>query len=194
MKISKQIFYAALLILGALIGYSLTSSFYKGRIEKLKSEYVDKIDTLIVEKFDTITEYNPKPIFVTEIRHDTVPMYKLDTVNVHDTTRIVIPISSYYFTKDSLYDIWASGYNVKLDSINIFASNTTKIINKTLISPPKWQIGVNSGVGYNKYNGYYPVLGTIINTPSRFYFGGDINFYQNNSIGGNVKIGYYLTK
>lgn len=106
-----------------------------------------------LEKITVVTDT------VTVIRNDTVrygyPVayywsYR-DTLFVHDT--ILIREEKVY--KDSMYTAWVSGYQPKLDSIEVYPKTVTNYITNevtktvTKTKKPKWVISVGGGIGYN---------------------------------------------
>ena len=106
-----------------------------------------------LEKITTITDT------VSDTRYDTVrygyPVayfwnYR-DTLFVHDT--ILIREEKVY--RDSTYTAWVSGYQPKLDSIEVYPKTVTNYITNevtktvTKTKKPKWVISVGGGIGYN---------------------------------------------
>jgi hypothetical protein len=77
-------------------------------------EVVEKrvTDTLFFVKHDTITI--EKPIYINKKVIDTV------YISTYGKDSISIPISSYFYHKDNVYDIWISGYQSNLDSIKVY--------------------------------------------------------------------------
>lgn len=92
---------------------------------------------------------NSKPEVIKEITlTDTIYITKIDTLKIRDTvyrskkivdtmyvpnpnkdTVIILPIEQKYYGKDNLYDLWISGVNPKLDSINIYNKTNTVYVN-----------------------------------------------------------------
>lgn len=74
----------------------------------------------------------------TIIDYDAVPLTDFDTLYIHDTTFIAIPIASYHFA-DTMSDIWASGYRVTLDSVRYHFRDVTKMVTteKIITERPK---------------------------------------------------------
>lgn len=113
---------------------------------KIKPKTIIERDTITIVKFDTIRI--PKPIYIKEKVIDTIFVPIKDTIRVNDTLYIQLPKTQRYYSKDSLYQAWVSGYKPTLDSINIFQ----KVIEKTIINtitkkPRKIGIGVSAGYG-----------------------------------------------
>jgi hypothetical protein len=77
--------------------------------------YRDSVIYNVVKKDSVITDY--RLVSVTEF----------DTMIIHDTTYIAIPIASYRFA-DTMSDIWASGYRVTLDSVRYHFRDVTKMV------------------------------------------------------------------
>lgn len=72
----------------------------------------------------------------TIIDYDAVPLTEFDTITLHDTTFIYLPIASYHFA-DSLSDIWASGYRVTLDSVRYHLREVTKMVQQEVLIRPR---------------------------------------------------------
>lgn len=68
----------------------------------------------------------------TIIDYTAVPLTEFDTITLHDTTFVYLPIASYHFA-DSLSDIWASGYHVTLDSICYHFREVTKMVEREVM-------------------------------------------------------------
>lgn len=127
---------------------------------KIKPKTIIERDTITIVKIDTIRI--PKPIYIKEKVIDTLFVPIKDTIRVNDTLYIQLPKTQKYYSKDSLYQAWVSGYKPSLDSINIFQ----KVIEKTIINtitkkPRKVGIGVSAGYGImlNKQVTLSPYIG-----------------------------------
>ena len=59
-----------------------------------------------------------------------------DTVRINDTLYMSLPISWYWF-KDEYADVFCTGYNVSLDSVNYHIREVTKMVEKEIIIRPK---------------------------------------------------------
>lgn len=67
-----------------------------------------------------------------------------DTVRINDTLYMSLPISWYWF-KDEYADVFCTGYNVSLDSVNYHFREVTKMVENTVVvTPPR--ISVDGGV------------------------------------------------
>lgn len=113
---------------------------------KIRPKTIIERDTITIVKIDTIRI--PKPIYIKEKVVDTIFVPIKDTIRVNDTLYIQLPKTQKYYSKDSLYQAWVSGYKPSLDSINIFQ----KVIEKTIINtitkkPRKIGVGVMAGYG-----------------------------------------------
>ena len=80
--------------------------------------------------------YNIKHKDSTIIDYNAVPLTEFDTITLHDTTFIFLPIASYHFA-DSLSDIWASGYHVTLDSVRYYFREVTKMVERGVLIRPR---------------------------------------------------------
>ena len=104
---------------------------------------------------DTIPYYYPVPKDSVVIRYETVKLpIKKDTCSVKgdtcaspvDSVEVEIPVTSKEY-ENSLYHLWVSGYNVRLDSISVY-SRLRKIKIPVPAKRKRWGIGVQAGYGY----------------------------------------------
>lgn len=120
---------------------------------------------------DTIPFYYPVPKDSLVIRYKTVklPMKKDtctakgDTCTVSvDSVEVEIPIASKEY-EDSLYHLWVSGYNVSLDSINVY-SRLREIKIPVPAKKKRWGLGLQAGYGfYPGQSGFYVGVGVSYN-------------------------------
>lgn len=104
---------------------------------------------------DTIPFYYPVPKDSVIIRYETVKLpVKKDTCEAEqdtcapDSVDVVIPITQKSY-EDSLYRLWVSGYDVRLDSIKV--NSRTREIRIPVLVPAKqkrWGLGLQVGYGY----------------------------------------------
>lgn len=101
---------------------------------------------------DTITKYYPKSQIVRVI----------DTLYVRDT--VLIREQKTY--SDSLYTAWVSGYDARLDSINIYPKTTVinnDVLHKVFVPHKKKPFGLGIQVGCGYPHGIYVGLGVSYN-------------------------------
>ena len=84
-----------------------------------------------------------------------VEVVRNDTIIVHDTVRVAVPISRYTFA-DSLYKCEVEGYDVSLKRMEVYPRTIyrTNIVRQ----PSRWGIGVQVGYGASKH-GLSPYVG-----------------------------------
>lgn len=148
---------------GALVCF-LVSYMAGGYHFRDTAKMVVKTDTL----HDTVTVR--EPVFVTEraVRTDTVwlPVVRTrtDTVllrsdGLKDSVRAVVPITQKVYA-DSTYKAWVSGYNPKLDSIQVYRQTVVTTKTETVVRKRRIGIGVQAGYGYGfRYGGIEPYVG-----------------------------------
>lgn len=107
-------------VAGVLTNRAVSSHSLPGR----PAEAISRIDTVVVR--DTVTESYPIPVLTTVT--DSMLVIVRDTVTIHDTTYIALPRETRYY-KGANYEAWLSGYQPRLDRINVF--NDTKVITNT---------------------------------------------------------------
>lgn len=144
----------ALLIYAA--GYSIPKilEIYKAK------PIIEKVDTILTEKHDTIILTNIKPY--TEIKYKKV----VDTLmnEKHDTVLVEVPLSVKKYKGDTLssngmkvqYRANVSGYRASLDSLWFAVErNDTTIYKEVTVTKWKkkhWNYGIVGGVGYGMVN------------------------------------------
>lgn len=106
---------------------------------------VERVDTLVVR--DTLKIIEPaktKTIHTT----DTLLVCATDTLRVHDTLYVAVPVTQEYY-KGKDYEAWISGYKPKIDSLCVFPQ--TVYVNKektiSVTSRKRFGIGIQAGYG-----------------------------------------------
>lgn len=131
-----------------------------GQLERSKTKPTDTIHSIV---YDTIRYRMPIAQDSVVIRYlskyVTVSDTVTDTVVVHagDSIPVVIPIVQKTY-RDSTYEAWVSGYEIKLDSINVFNKTVTKTVLQPVSKTKRWGLGINAGYGYTK-EGFTPYVG-----------------------------------
>lgn len=149
---------------GALVCF-LISYMAGGYHFRDTAKMVVRTDTL----HDTVTVR--EPVFVTEraVRTDTVLLpvvrTRTDTVLLRsdgpkDSVRaVVVPITQKVYA-DSTYRAWVSGYNPRLDSIQVYRQMVVTTKTETVVKKRRIGIGVQAGYGYGfRYGGIEPYVG-----------------------------------
>lgn len=120
------------------------------------------------EYIETIPFYYPVPRDSVIKRYETVKLpikkdsceAKQDTC-IPDSAEVVIPITQKIY-EDSLYQAWVSGYNAKLDSIEVY-SRTREIRIPVLVFAKRKRWGLGLQAGYSYPNGLYIGVGVSYN-------------------------------
>jgi len=152
----------------AILAVLLMAAFFVGRCTG-QAETADEVKSDTVIKRDTVKVPDPQPHLVTQevIRYkyvpiavdavpDTVVKFKHDTV-IHVQDGIaVIPISLKTYTDSSTYKAVISGYDPRLESIEVYQTNT--VITNTVHHSRRISIGLQGGL-YATPKGLQPGLG-----------------------------------
>ena len=105
---------------------------------------LERVDTLVIR--DTVVDYRPVVTEIKTVRVDTVRLAVVqpsDTIFVHDTVEVEVPIMFSRYTGDN-YDIGVSGFRVELEYVKVYPQ--TKIITKGYATAPmRWGFGVAVG-------------------------------------------------
>ena len=144
-----------ILIAGAVIVAALALSFMAGQRHAQKRLILpqkERVDTLVIYE----TKLVEKPVFVEKkvVEKVPVPVPVSDTVMVHDTIYVYMDREQVHW-QDSLSDVYASGYDVQVDSVrhNIQTQVITKERDVIVKVKPKWSVGVHAGYGAFANNG-----------------------------------------
>lgn len=164
----------------------LLVSIFLPRKEKVIEHKECQIDTVYLIKVDTLVLTKEK---IVEVEKERIVV---DTVYVDDTP---IPITRHRFADEGNYDIYASGYQVSLESITIYPKTEYKYITKTIEKTIKETQGWDFyfGGGFEAFNrGFIPQVSLGVETPKKALFVANLGYYNGQvSIGGKalVKIG-----
>ena len=127
----------------ALLILALGLGFLGGR-RSVTLPLLERVDTLVIR--DTVVDYRPVVTEIKTVRVDTVRLAVVqpsDTIFVHDTVEVEVPIMFSRYTGDN-YDIGVSGFRVELEYVKVYPQ--TKIITKGYtIEPKRWGFGVAVG-------------------------------------------------
>ena len=92
-------------------------------------------------RIDTIKIDKPVPYRITEL----VPVRRLlpRTDTVTDSVEVYVPVRQVEY-RDTAYRAWVSGYEVRLDSIEVYRQTVVLTKYKT----KRWGLGVQVGIGF----------------------------------------------
>ena len=97
---------------------------------------------------DTLFIYRPVPVYVTQIRTDTVRLALVDsshTTLTRDSTTVAVPITRKVY-EDSTYRAVISGYKPNLDSLWVYNTIREITVTRTVKTPPRhWGFAITAG-------------------------------------------------
>lgn len=138
-KSTKYILLIGFIIIGVLIVWV---NLLRYQVKKLQNQPIIT-DTITLIQTDTIKIVNPIPVFSVISVNDPiyVPVEKL--VYIGDS--LVLPREKKTY-QDSTYKAVVSGYEPKLEQIEVYQKTITNNITKT-IKPQRWGVGIYAGYG-----------------------------------------------
>ena len=75
-----------------------------------------------------------------------------DTITLHDSIEVPVPIVQKRYD-DSLYTAWVSGFEPRLDSLQLHQPEIITTVTKTIVKPsPLITVGIQAGGGYGVFN------------------------------------------
>lgn len=156
------------------------------RPEKVIVETKYLTDTTTVTNIDTV-----EVIRVIEVEKTVT-----DTayITVRDSIFVPVPISTYRFSEEGLYDITAHGFNVSLSNVTVYPKTVYRTVTNTVekqVLARKWEIYGGFGLWRFRQE-WMPNIGLAIKTPKNLLFTANLGYYDRSLLfGGTV---YYNLK
>ena len=150
----KKYIIPIILVLAVIASFTSYHKGYKKGISKAVETIIERIDTLTLT--DTIHTVEPKYIAVRTVDTIRVPV---PVQGKTDTVWAELPREQKIY-QDSTYLAYVSGYDPRLDSIDVYRKTTTITVNNVVreYTNPRWSIGVQAGYGASKA-GLSPYIG-----------------------------------
>lgn len=131
-------------LLGFILALALWAGFIIGRRTAPVADPVTITETIVVR--DTLTEYEPVPVYVERVDTLLVPVTEWRVI--HDTTYIALPreIKRY---EGKNYVAVISGYEPRLEEVSVFPEKTTSIVERVVKTPPAFTLSASVGMAEN---------------------------------------------
>lgn len=151
------------------------------RPEKVITETKYKTDTTTVERIDTVKV--TKIVEVEKMVTDTT------FITVRDSILVPVPILTYRFFQEGLYDITAKGFNVKISNITVFPKTVYQTVTNTVekeVMVTSWDI--YGGFGFWRFKDeWIPNIGFAVKAPKNLLFAANLGYYDKSLLyGGTV--------
>ncbi len=158
--------YTSVLLLLLLVSIGINVYHWCTKIEpKITTEYTVSYDTIpggtspehIADHHAVATVARRLPVITSN--HQGASTESDTAVARCDSANVAIPITQTHYV-DSTYEAWVSGYEARLDSINLFRRTVTKTVTQATIDrkPKRLSIGLQGGYGITP-TGVQPYLG-----------------------------------
>lgn len=175
MKISLSLY----AIVGSLVVAFLLGLF----LREDRVEYKTKVETII----DTIIRIDTFVVEKPVVKTKKVVEEKI--IYVHDTVKVVIPISEYRFFQDGIYDITARGYDVSLSNVTVFPKTEYRTVTNTVettVYKDTWNLYLGAEIwAFNRQ--VVPSVNLTLKTPKKWLLGAKIGCYEGNVVyGGQI--------
>ena len=131
-----------------------------------------RTDTLYKTRVDTF--FVEKPVVKTK------KVVEEKIIYVHDTVKVVIPISEYRFFEDGIYDITARGYDVSLSNITVFPKTEYRIVTNTVettIYKDTWNLYFGAGI-WALSDQVVPMVNLSLKTPKMWLISLNAGYYN----------------
>ena len=150
------------------------------------SDIMYKTDTIECVRLDTCKIIVPEYKYIRTV--DTI------IVNSDDGHSVSLPIIQKHYAKDSVYDVWVSGYEPRLDSISIYERTKIKNVTNTIVRKEydsKWETYLT--IGFCKCTREPSTeIGLTIKSPKRLLFGISAGTNRCRDFYYNFRIGYKI--
>ena len=149
----KILTYIIVITVSVVVGIGIGMFNLKRRL--LKGDNIQS-DTTTVTVYDTIHVKIPEPVTSRSVEIEVYPIAQVPVLLYHSDTitkpyfvnnELIIPISQRYY-KDHRYEAWVSGYNPRLDSVNIFVPTSIQTITNTVEKTYRNEFYVNADFRY----------------------------------------------
>lgn len=148
---------ALLLLIGFCGGYDVAKNHFGDTHELVRT------DTLLVERWDTVTIEKPTEVVRYVQRYDTIRLTDEPRIVITIDSTAIIPIEQAVYqdsTENAQYTAYISGFHTALDSININCKSTETIITNTIEKQPRrFGVGLQLGVGVSAQGIAAPYVG-----------------------------------
>lgn len=173
-------------ILYLLCGFAIASYLFSTCGHKTNVIHTHTTDTITIVICDTIHDTIPQPIRISVV--DTLILAIPDTAHT-----VSLPITQKHYSKPSLYDVWVSGYQPRLDSVRTY----NKVVYSTITNEVTKEVYVNKTSVY-PYGGLLfsdghigGKIGVMVNTPNKWSIGGEVGYIRKDVLFG-INVGYKI--
>lgn len=143
----KHLLYIVIFLIGALAGMWAHRQYHFRDATKMpQNDTIVRFDTLRYSRFELTTNrcrLDVPKISSPELVY--IPTHSLDTI-YRDSVRYVTLPRQYYFTETEDAQIWHSGIDSRIDSLNVFRRNTT--VTKTQAVTRRHALGIGMEARY----------------------------------------------
>ena len=167
----------------AIVGVLVVLLFWSLNTESGEPLVIEKhtTDTIVTTRIDTFVV--EKPVVKTK------KVIEEKIIYVHDTVKVVIPISEYRFFEDGLYDITAKGYDVSLSNVTVFPKTEYRTVTNTVettVYKDTWNLYLGAEIwAFNRQ--VVPSVNLTLKTPKKWLFGAKIGYYEGGVVyGGQI--------
>lgn len=142
---------------------------------------IQRTDTLFLTRVDTFVV--EKPVVKTK------KVVEEKIIYVHDTVKVVIPISEYRFFQDGIYDITARGYDVSLSNVTVFPKTEYRTVTNTVettVYKDTWNLYFGAGI-WALNDQVVPTVNLSLKTPKMWLISLNTGYYNGGIIyGGQI--------
>lgn len=149
--------YIGILTVGVVVGIGIGIMFNFNKSRGLLNGATNsQSDTTAVTIYDTLQVVMPEFVTSQPVGLEVYPIAQVPVLLFYSDTitkpyfvnnDLVIPITQKYY-KDPRYEAWVSGYNPRLDSVNVFSPVTVKTVTNTVKKAYKNEFYVNADFRY----------------------------------------------
>lgn len=149
--------YIGILTVGIVVGIGVATMYnFKKNRGLLDGQSATQSDTTAVTIYDTLQVVMPEFVTSQPVGLEVYPIAQVPVLLFYSDTitkpyfvnnDLIIPRTQKYY-KDPRYEAWVSGYNPRLDSVNVFSPVTVKTVINTVKKAYKNEFYVNADFRY----------------------------------------------
>ena len=148
--------YIGVMVVGVVIGCLLPDYHFRDEAKMLQRDTIVRFDTIRYSRLELVTNSNALKIPKIDVpRLSFLEIEKIDTVYKDNVMYLTYPRESFY-TKIADAEIWHSGIDSKIDSLNVFRKHYDISTTITQERVKNWRFGLDLGVDVGK--GYQPYI------------------------------------
>lgn len=148
--------YIGVMVVGVVIGCLLPDYHFRDEVKMLQRDTIVRFDTIRYSRLELVTNSNALKIPKVDVpKLAFLDVEKVDTIYKDNVMYLTYP-REHFYTETEDVQIWHSGIDSKIDSLNVFRKRYDISTTTTQERVKNWRFGLDLGVDVGK--GYQPYV------------------------------------